>query len=453
MSNQPNRLKKPVSPPPKRGRWGWFFVTGCLLSAMLGAGTAFSLKEAGLLPETSAPLSLSDLPQVFAEIERTNILILGTDVEYSRRGKIMPTRSDTILVASLDPVSKQVNVLSIPRDSRVHIPGRHGYDKINAAMAYGGPMLTAQTVSDFLQVPIHHWVVVKLGGVENLVNALGGVEVDVERNMQYFDRSAGLRISLKKGRQVLDGEKAHQYIRFRHDAFGDIGRVQRQQQFLQAVSQKLLDPMTVMRFPQLIEVAKANVETSLSTPAMLQYANWGKGLTMDAVHMVMVPGEFSGGKYAASYWLPDRSEARRIARTMLTDAATDDAATPGALGASGYAGTGASPAAAVSPVVKRETRITVLNGTGRTGIANEAAQLLRSDGWTVWTVSTHSRSDVERTRVISQKGDDAIGAAIARTLGVQAEPVSASVGDIQTDFTVVLGQDFLEALRSPRVSR
>ncbi|MNL00132.1 hypothetical protein D3C87_1205530 [compost metagenome] len=108
---------------------------------------------------------------------------------------------------------------------------------------------------------------------------------------------------------------------------------------------------------------------------------------------------------------------------------------------------------AVSAKVKRETRITVLNGTGRTGIANEAAQLLRSDGWTVWTVSTHSSSDVTRTRIISQKGDDAVGGAIAYTLGVQAEPVAASLGDIQSDFTVVLGQDFLEALRSPRVSR
>ncbi|MNT56187.1 hypothetical protein D3C72_1934700 [compost metagenome] len=109
--------------------------------------------------------------------------------------------------------------------------------------------------------------------------------------------------------------------------------------------------------------------------------------------------------------------------------------------------------ATVSAEVKRATRITVLNGTGRTGIANEAAQLLRTDGWTVWTVSTHSSSDVARTQVISQKGDELVGGAIAHTLGVQAESVSASVGDIQTDFTVVLGQDFLEALRSPRVSR
>lgn len=446
MSSQPNRLKKPTPPSkPKPGRWGWFFVAGCLLSGLLGASTAFGLKEAGLLPEAQVDLKLSDLPQVFAEIERTNILILGTDIEYSRRGRILPTRSDTILVASLDPVKKQVNVLSVPRDTRVHIPGRHGYDKINAALAYGGPLLTAQTVSDFLQVPIHHWVMLKLDGVENLVNALGGVEIDVERNMQYLDRSAGLRISLKKGRQVLDGAKAHQYIRFRHDAYGDIGRVQRQQHFLQAVSEKLLEPMTIMRLPQLIEVAKANVETSLTTPELLRYANWGKGLTMDAVHMVMVPGEFSGGQYAASYWLPDRDEARRIARTMLTADAEASA--------DRFERTVGTASAPVSAAVKRETRITVLNGTGRTGIANEAAQLLRSDGWTVWTVSTHASSDVERTRIISQKGDDALGGAIAQALGVQAEPVSASLGDIQTDFTVVLGQDFLQALRSPRASR
>lgn len=418
-----------------------FLVAASLVSALLGSGTAFGLKQAGFLQEAPTGLTITDLPQVFSRIERTNILIMGTDIEYSRRGKVLPTRSDTILVASLDPASKRVNVLSVPRDTRVHIPGRHGYDKINAALAYGGPMLAAQTVSDFLQVPIHHWVMIKLDGVENLVDALGGIEIDVERNMSYYDRAGGLRISLKKGVQVLDGAKAHQYIRFRHDAYGDIGRVQRQQRFMQALSQKLLDPMTLTRLPQLIEVAKSNVETSMSTAQMLQFANWAKGLTLDAVHMVMVPGEFSGEKYVASFWLPDMGETRRIARTMLTDEGEMPFSQP-------MAG-----APEVSPQVKRETRITVLNGTGRTGIANEAAQLLRSDGWTVWTVSTHSSSDVTRTRIISQKGDDALGGAIAYTLGVQAEPVAASVGDIQTDFTVVLGKDFLDALRSPRVSR
>ncbi len=442
MSTSAKGPKKPAPPPArKQGRWGWFFVAGCLVSALVGSGTAFGLKQAGFLPDAPSDLKLSDIPQVFSRIERTNILILGADVEYSRRGKVLPTRSDTLLVASLDPVQKRVNVLSVPRDTRVHIPGRHGYDKINAALAYGGPLLTAQTVSDFLQVPIHHWVMVKLDGVENLVDALGGVEIDVERNMQYYDRSAGLRISLKKGPQILDGAKAHQYIRFRHDAYGDIGRVQRQQRFMQALTTKLLDPMTITRLPQLLEVAQANVETSMSTPQLFQYANWAKGLTLDAVHMVMVPGEFSGERYTASYWLPDVNEARRIARTMLTDETVQ---------AGGPVLTGV---ATVSAEVKRETRITVLNGTGRTGIANEAAQLLRSDGWTVWTVSTHRSSDVATTQIISQKGDDAVGGAIAYTLGVQAEAVSASVGDIQTDFTVVLGQDFLEALRSPRVSR
>ncbi|MNR80446.1 putative transcriptional regulator YvhJ [compost metagenome] len=443
MSIPANRAKKPAPrpPAPSKGRWGMFLLTGCLVSALLGSGTAFGLKQAGFLPEAPTELNLSDLTQVFSRIERTNILIMGADVEYSRRGKVLPTRSDTMLVASLDPTNKRVNLLSVPRDTRVHIPGRHGYDKINAALAYGGAMLAAQTVSDFLQVPIHHWVVVKLDGVENLVDALGGVEIDVERNMSYYDRSAGLRISLKKGPQLLDGAKAHQYIRFRHDAYGDIGRVQRQQRFMQALSQKLLDPMTLTRLPQLLEVAKANIETSMSTPQLFQYANWAKGLTMEAVHMVMVPGEFSGDRYTASFWLPNVDETRRIARSMLTDEGELTVAeTP----------TGGP---AVSAKVKRETRITVLNGTGRTGIANEAAQLLRSDGWTVWTVSTHSSSDVTRTRIISQKGDDAVGGAIAYTLGVQAEPVAASLGDIQSDFTVVLGQDFLEALRSPRVSR
>lgn len=434
MSNASPKPKKPGAPKPKRGRWGLFFFSGCLLSGMLGAGTAFGLKQAGFIPEHAPEITIRERPQVFTQVERTNILILGTDVEYTHRGRLLPSRSDTMLVASLDPEENRINVVTVPRDTRVQIPGRHGHDKINAALAYGGPMLAAQAVSDLLQVPIHHWVVVKLDGVEALVNALGGIEIDVERNMYYVDRAAGLRISLKKGRQVLDGEKALQYLRFRHDAYGDIGRVQRQQRFLQAVVKKLLEPMTITRLPQLLDVFRSNVETTMSPGQMLRLANWGKGLAMDEVRMAMVPGEFSGEEYVISYWLPDVAEARRIARSML--------------GGEAEANRPAIPAE-----VKRETRISVLNGTGRTGIANEAAQLLRTDGWTVWTVSNYAQSDVPRTRIIAQKREDALGEAIAFTLGVEGEPQKARPGEMQTDFTVVLGHDFLEALRNRRVSR
>lgn len=412
---------------------------GMLVSFGAGAFTCLAMRQADLLPE-KAPVvqSLSELPGSLAAatLTRTNVLLLGSDVGYTgrRRDAEAPVRSDTLILVSLDPATGQINLLSIPRDTRVEIPGRPGFDKINAAFAYGGAELARQTVSHFLDVPIDRYVRLKIDGLMQIVDVLGGIEIDVEKNMRYRDRAGGLKISLKKGRQLLDGQQAQEYVRFRHDENGDIGRVQRQQAFIKAVTARLLEPATLLKLPAIVEVIQQNAETDLSTHEILRIAAWAKGLQPEAVHAEMVPGTFSGNKFQISYWLPDLEATRHLARRMLTDS---PAATLPLTD---------TPAVTVDPKIKAEARITILNGTARTGLASEAARILRQEGWTVWVVGNAPRRDLVATEFTVTRGDGTLVGPLAETLGVSGT-MGAATPDPSTDYTITLGEDFAGALR------
>lgn len=157
-----------------------------------------------------------------------NILLMGEDnVDGSRR-------SDTILFITVDIDDKNIRVLSLPRDTRVMIPG-HGTQKLNHAFAYGGQDLMRATVTNYLGEPILYYMIVDYDSFPAFVDMLGGVEIDVPKRMRYVDRAGGLDINIQPGLQTLDGKTALHFVRFRKDALGDIGRIQRQQQFLKAM--------------------------------------------------------------------------------------------------------------------------------------------------------------------------------------------------------------------------
>ncbi|MEG3072236.1 MAG: LCP family protein [Candidatus Syntrophopropionicum ammoniitolerans] len=184
------------------------------------------------------------LPKVGGK--RTNVLLLGID---ARDGESM-ARTDSIIMASIDPKSKQIALLSIPRDTRVKIPG-HGMDKINSASVYGGPELTAKVAADLLGIPLKHYVMTDFRGFEGIVDILGGVTIDVEQDMYHLD-DPGYCINLSKGLQRLDGDKAVQYVRYRGYAAADIERTRQQQKFLMALAKEVLQPATIPKLPKLV---------------------------------------------------------------------------------------------------------------------------------------------------------------------------------------------------------
>lgn len=227
------------------------------------------------------------------EFTKFNVLLLGLD---GRQG--VNSRADTIIVASLDGSNNQARLLSIPRDTRVKIKG--GWDKINAAYAYGGVELTRDTVSDFLGVPIDRYAVIDFVSLVKMVDAVGGIEVDVPVRM-YVPLEG---IDLKPGKQHLTGEQVLAYSRFRGTIEGDIDRARRQQEVVQILLQEALKAENLPRLAELVEIVKENVETDLSAKEMISLARIAPAVMDKGLSAQVLPGR-NKKIDGIWYWEPD----------------------------------------------------------------------------------------------------------------------------------------------------
>lgn len=184
------------------------------------------------------------------------VLFLGVDIGGFKGN------TDSIMLLHADPEAQKLSVLSIPRDTRVVVAGQPA--KINAANTHGGPKLTVALVEELLDTGIDAYVMADYEAFKRFVDAIGGIDIMVDRNMNKDDPYQNLHIHLRKGFQHLDGEKAMQFVRFRDDALGDITRVERQQAFLKAVTAKLATPATAARLPLIIPRVFRLVRTDMS---------------------------------------------------------------------------------------------------------------------------------------------------------------------------------------------
>lgn len=249
-------------------------------------------------------LSLDKITDMTFLSGKTNIVVMGCDVRKDDVG-----RSDTLFVVMLDKNEKNAAMLSVPRDTRVKIKG-HGWDKINAAFAYGGHKLTQETVQDFLGIKLNNYVVVDFQGFKGLVDAVGGVDINVEKRMYYYDPYANFEIDLRPGKQHMDGKTAMQYVRYR-DEEGDIGRIRRQQKFIIALYQQIASKNIIAKMPGISKQIMSMVKTDLSLKEMVELGNVMRDMMeKDGLKMSMVPGE---PRYIddISYWIPDIPKMRQ----------------------------------------------------------------------------------------------------------------------------------------------
>ena len=249
-------------------------------------------------------------------LRRQNILFMGVDASENPDDPWTGTRTDTIILVNIDPKTKSVNALSIPRDSKVYLPGDNGVNKINAAHAIGGVDMTKRTVENSLGVHIDKYVAVHDSAVKEIVDAMGGLDVYVEKPMHYNDYSGNLHINFEKGDQHLTGQQAVEYLRFRHDALGDIGRTQRQQWLLRSLMTKLKQPAIITKIPDIISIAKKYVKTDMSFYEMSQYAGLMKHIDMDKIEIAMLPGAPNQKGYI-SYWILDPQKTQEVVNRII----------------------------------------------------------------------------------------------------------------------------------------
>jgi len=393
--------------------WFLIFLAAIIVGAIIGYTVTLIYKPT-LIPPQFRVGSLRD-PET--------VLLLGVDVVYTdlgaRKKKIdqvaFTGRTDTIMVCRLDPYRNALSILSIPRDTQASIPG-HGQQKINGANAIGGVELARQTVSEMLGIPIDHYVVLNVHGLVELVNELGGITVMVPKKMKYMDWTAKLKIDLEPGPHTLTGNQAMGFVRFRHDALGDIGRVQRQQLFMHAVMDKALQPESWSHLPQLMVIGQQYIETDMSPSEIVEMATFARAVPKPNQSMVLLPGTFAGN----GDWATSKADIRRmVARLMGSSFVNAD---------------------------RPDVRISIVNESSFPQLAQKVARFLRAKGYPVNVKPSEKRSQPsKRTRIVAQRANPEDAELVLGDLGHHGEIVNASVGDIQSSITVMAGDD-LESL-------
>jgi len=343
--------------------------------------------------------------------ERLLVLLLGTDEKLEAS-----TRADSIMLLSLDTSTGDAGVLSIPRDTRVWIPSRQRWERINAAYAHGGAKMAMEAVSYLLGVPVEYYVHTDFAGFEQLVDVLGGVEINVAKRMYYVDKAQGLEIDLTPGLQVLSGEQALQYVRYR-DRLGDVslvdpfneqydGRVERQRQFFEAVVSQTLSPSSLLKLPQLVTQTFKIVNTNLPWEKVLSLALSGTKFSVDKVKTAVLPGN-SQVVNDAWYWIVNEEKAKSVIDTMI-------------LGK------------------PEPLKLVVLNGNGRSGVAQEVAELLRYYGYDVISHGNAEHFNFANTQVVVSARDVERVKPLADSLGASIQESDKE----NMEVTVIIGKDY-----------
>jgi len=310
-------------------------------------------------------LTQRHLGHMLAQGKRTNILLLGLDNAGKNK------RSDTMMLLSIAP-DRHVSLLSLPRDLRVKFNGE--FHKLNATYPLGGPALARRTVSALLGVDVPFYVTIDYTGFEHLIDAIGGVTITVDKAMHYDDNRATppLHIDIKPGRQKMDGKTALDYVRFRHDAAGDLGRISRQQKLINALLQQGMQKKDLNTLRTLIQTVHPYLHTNLSLIDLYDLAKLLHGIDSSRLTMATLPTT-PVRIDKVDYLEPKAVEAERLVARMIKGM---DVLTPD------------------------EVKVAVFNGNGRRLMATTAADYLKARDFAVTKVANAESFNYDRTYIV-----------------------------------------------------
>lgn len=385
------------------------------------------------------PVVVAPAPDVSSG-ERVNILFLGID---RREGEQGPWRTDTMIVASLDPRTKTAGMLTIPRDLYVPIPAPGaGENRINTANYYGdqtkypggGPGLAKKTIEYNFAIPIHYYVLIDFGGFRNIIDTLGGIDVNVPEAIQddaYPTEDYGITsIYIPAGPQHMDGELALKYARTRHST-SDFDRSKRQMQILLAVREKALKVNALAQAPRLLNDLRNTIETDM-TPEQI---------------LALMP--------IAAQIRPDNIKSRSIDQTMTyeiklntgADVLWPDREKIGAMIKELFAAAPVTNVAVINPLKAEAARIVVLNGTNKDGLAAMAARYLKAQGLNVVQIGNAERRDYAQTVVVDLGNKTATAEWLAHHMNIAPTNVKKNPQtEREFDLRIILGADWTPPL-------
>lgn len=355
------------------------------------------------------------------------VLLLGTDF---RKGDTA-ARADTIILARVDPALKRVWLLSIPRDTRVEIPG-HGVAKINAAHFYGGPKLMAETVTALTGVPINHYAEIDFQGFVSMVDALGGVWVDVDVEIDDWRAASGIKNRephIEPGYQRLSGAQALTYVRSRDFPDGDFTRMKHQQTFFKALADEAKKLDSVVKVPAMVRDLSAYLTTDMTMNELL-----GAAMDLADVGSGNVETATLEGEWRSPYVWLDEEKKEKLVSAMLAGRRFDE-----------------DPAPEAASVDRSTISVSVRNGAGIDGCAAATGDTLANLGYSVAEVGNANQFVYDDTLVVYAL-DRAAAERVARDLPKARVVESRGMYSFATDVLVVVGKDYSTwGMRSTRV--
>jgi LCP family protein required for cell wall assembly len=399
------------------------FIAGGLIGVILVACTVAGFVYVKNIERSmqGTPESRTKLKQALTEAEPMkpfNVLMLGVDY---RAGETQ-YRSDTMMLAHINPKTKEIWMLSIPRDTRVEIPG-HGAHKINEAHFYDGPEGAIAAVEELTGLKINHYLEVNFRGFQKAVDALGGVWIDVPVAIDDWqaDASPGHRASkIPAGYQLLDGWHALTFVRARHQFVDqDFSRMEHQQLFLRAMLSQLSKAGNIAKVPAVVSSIAKYVLTDMSAVDMLKTVQSLTGGSADRLYAATAKGEWK-----SPFIYTDTALLAKLVADIKAERSFDSTLP---------AGTAKQPA---------EITVTVRNGAGITGVAKRAADVLKAAGFNVGEVGNVKQGTYAKTLVV-YKEDKGAAELVAKQLPSGTEVVaSAGRYSYATEILVVVGSDW-----------
>jgi polyisoprenyl-teichoic acid--peptidoglycan teichoic acid transferase len=388
-----------------------------------------------IVPGHSEPQILDDIVR---RKERVNLLLLGIDQRQNDPG---PYRTDTIILLSVDPATNSAAMLSIPRDLWVTIPG-FGENRINTAHYLGdardypggGVALSKRTVWYALGVPVHYYIRINFTGFEQMVDAIGGLTIDVPERIyddKYPDENYGtMVIEIPAGIQVMDGKTALQYARSRHGR-DDFDRMVRQQALLLAARDKALSlDIPITRIPKLLDLAGESIKTDLSLDEMMALADIAKRVRREDIRYGVIDSSMtttvvrpSGAMVEVAHW--DKVQA--LVNDLFPAPVPESAP---------------SPSIARAQLISEAARIALENGTLDETLAQQTAEMLRDAYFNVVRYDNADRFDHAETIIIQYTNVPYTVDALAAELGTSPDNVRKEPPvEPDIDLLVILGRD------------
>ncbi|MGL4738045.1 MAG: LCP family protein [Cellulosilyticaceae bacterium] len=420
----------------------WMTAATTFLVASIGVVGIIAVCKPGMQQENETQQVVVGEKDLFIQKEplpeklEKNIAVFGIDKDE--------LLTDVIFVANLNSEENQIDILSLPRDTKIawddalraelssirnNVPpslSNRWVCKLNEVASKGGfdersiedniEDLTLFEIEKMLGVPIDHYIVINLEIFKKIVDLIGGVEVDVPQRMYYVDRAQDLYIDLQPGLQVLDGEHAEMFVRFRRYTNGDVDRIKAQQVFLEAFAKKITSPQMIFKIPGLVSTIFSDVSTNMKLQDVGEYLPYLKGFNPNNIAFYTLPGvgDMENGR---SYFFPDTEAADALIASIFLEAGVDGQA--------------------ATQTVEEPISVSIFNGNGISGDATRLKEALENMGYRVMQTANYDHFDVTRTKIVMKDQCD------TRLLEQYfTSPIIEQDETIDMDVQIIIGSDY-----------